>query len=76
MHGVGPGTGLAPMRALLQELQYLRTRQPLDAERERGACVLYFGCQHPDQDYIYRYYLVYKSRTLRLKRLFLLLERN
>uniref|UniRef100_A0A6V2EWA1 NADPH--hemoprotein reductase n=2 Tax=Ditylum brightwellii TaxID=49249 RepID=A0A6V2EWA1_9STRA len=46
---VGPGTGVAPMRALLQERSYQRIQQKLSV----GENVLYFGCKNRNQDYIY-----------------------
>jgi NADPH-ferrihemoprotein reductase len=46
---VGAGTGLAPMRALLQERRY----QALQLN-QKGKNVLIFGCKNKDQDYIYR----------------------
>ena len=41
----GPGTGLAPFRAMLQE------RVKLNATGEN---VLYFGCRHSSRDYLYK----------------------
>ena len=46
---VGPGTGIAPMRALLQERSY--QRQSL--KQSVGTNVLYFGCKKRDMDYLY-----------------------
>ena len=47
---VGPGTGLAPFRGFLQEIQLLRKRDQL----QTGEVILYYGCRHRDQDYLYR----------------------
>ncbi len=42
---IGPGTGIAPMRALLQERKHVGAT---------GPNVLYFGCKREGEDYIYR----------------------
>eukprot|EP00551_Chaetoceros_affinis_P008140 CAMPEP_0203683778 /NCGR_PEP_ID=MMETSP0090-20130426/47696_1 /ASSEMBLY_ACC=CAM_ASM_001088 /TAXON_ID=426623 /ORGANISM="Chaetoceros affinis, Strain CCMP159" /LENGTH=684 /DNA_ID=CAMNT_0050552933 /DNA_START=22 /DNA_END=2076 /DNA_ORIENTATION=- len=46
---IGPGTGIAPMRALLQERAHQKNVQKLNV----GSNVLYFGCKKRDLDFIY-----------------------
>jgi len=48
---IGPGTGIAPMRALLQDRKH-----QYDSEGGETAMrnILYFGCKKEDRDYIYR----------------------
>jgi NADPH-ferrihemoprotein reductase len=45
----GPGTGIAPMRAILQEKSHGR-----QMGMGHGASILYFGCKDRSMDYIYR----------------------
>lgn len=46
---VGPGTGVAPFRSFLQERQVLKS-----SNRPLGISWLFYGCRHPDLDYLYR----------------------
>ncbi|KHN78699.1 NADPH--cytochrome P450 reductase [Toxocara canis] len=45
---IGPGTGFAPFRGFIQERQWIKQQG-----KEIGPTVLYFGCRHPEHDYIY-----------------------
>ncbi|VDN04179.1 unnamed protein product [Thelazia callipaeda] len=45
---IGPGTGFAPFRSFLQERSWQK-----DHGHEIGQMTLYFGCRHPEHDYIY-----------------------
>lgn len=49
---VGPGTGIAPMRALLQERSHQRNSNA-KAGSKVGPSVLYFGCKDEKCDYLY-----------------------
>ena len=46
---VAAGTGLAPFRGFLQERARLKSM-----ERDVGPMVLFFGCRHPDEDFLYK----------------------
>jgi sulfite reductase alpha subunit-like flavoprotein len=51
---VGPGTGVAPFRAFVQTRQVQRCELDGRAvEAPIGATCLYFGCRHPEEDYLY-----------------------
>jgi NADPH-ferrihemoprotein reductase len=47
---VGPGTGVAPFRAFVQEFQYLRSKSLPSFPSTH----LFFGCRNREQDYIYQ----------------------
>jgi len=42
---VGPGTGVAPFRAFIQHRSNIK---------EVGENVLFFGCRHPEHDFLYK----------------------
>ena len=47
------GTGIAPMRGFIQERAAIKRA----GVRKLGPAILFFGCRHPDKDYIYRHEL-------------------
>ena len=53
-YDTGPGTGIAPMRALLQEIRFRLDRDSARNEENIANRSLYFGCQNSKEDFIYR----------------------
>lgn len=53
---IGPGTGIAPMRALLQEREFRQQAGSKKGSKKEANMenVLYFGCKNRSQDYIYK----------------------
>ena len=57
---IGPGTGLAPLRAILQERQILHDQMNTATELRNensgaiGKAGLFYGCRHEHKDYLYR----------------------
>lgn len=47
---IGPGTGLAPFRGFLHEIQHLRAKEGLVTDD----VILYYGCRNKEEDYLYR----------------------
>ncbi|CAG9535885.1 unnamed protein product [Cercopithifilaria johnstoni] len=45
---IGPGTGFAPFRGFLQERSWQKKQG-----QDIGPMILYYGCRHPEHDYIY-----------------------
>ncbi|KAI9089478.1 hypothetical protein DFS34DRAFT_639357 [Phlyctochytrium arcticum] len=48
---VGPGTGVAPFRAFVRERCHIAATNPT---AQVGSTWLFYGCRHPDKDFLYR----------------------
>ncbi|XP_078535757.1 NADPH--cytochrome P450 reductase isoform X2 [Lissotriton helveticus] len=46
---IGPGTGIAPFVGFIQERSWLK-----EQGKEVGDTVLYYGCRHANEDYLYK----------------------
>ncbi|XP_043909715.1 NADPH--cytochrome P450 reductase [Protopterus annectens] len=46
---IGPGTGIAPFMGFIQERAWLK-----EQGKEVGETVLYYGCRHEKEDYLYQ----------------------
>ncbi|KAG0264273.1 NADPH-cytochrome P450 reductase [Mortierella polycephala] len=46
---IGPGTGVAPFRGFIQE-----RAQDSKNGKKVGPAVLFYGCRHPEEDYLYK----------------------
>ncbi|KAI1903538.1 hypothetical protein AGOR_G00028220 [Albula goreensis] len=46
---IGPGTGIAPFMGFIQERGWLK-----EQGKEVGETVLYYGCRHRNEDYLYQ----------------------
>ncbi|XP_050984659.1 P450 (cytochrome) oxidoreductase b isoform X1 [Labeo rohita] len=46
---VGPGTGIAPFMGFVQERKWLK-----EQGKDVGDTVLYYGCRHKNEDFLYR----------------------
>uniref|UniRef100_A0A8D3E5V8 NADPH--cytochrome P450 reductase n=1 Tax=Scophthalmus maximus TaxID=52904 RepID=A0A8D3E5V8_SCOMX len=46
---IGPGTGIAPFMGFIQERAWLKQQG-----KEVGETVMYFGCRHKNEDYLYQ----------------------
>jgi len=68
---VGPGTGIAPMRAFIQE----RTLQRENG-LETGETVLFFGCRREGEDFLYKEELMAAVKSGVLSRLFTAFSRQ
>ena len=68
---VGPGTGVAPFRAFLQQI----AAESASGAPRTGPTWLYFGCRREDEDYLYREELEGHLRAGALARLRLAFSR-
>lgn len=55
---IGPGTGIAPFIGFIQERGWLK-----EQGKEVGETVLYFGCRHKNEDFLYQEELAQFEKT-------------
>jgi len=70
---IGCGTGISPMRGILQELSYHHKN---GIAHSIGDCTLFFGCKNRDQDYIYEDELQKYTKNKTLTNLFVAFSRD
>ena len=58
---IGPGTGIVPAIAFLEEKKYIQDNQK---DPFTGAWHLYFGCRSSSSDFIFKNFLEKKGFTL------------
>lgn len=69
---IGPGTGIAPFRGFIHEINHIRNTQ----HKHIGPCVLFYGCRNSKLDYIYEDELTDASEKQLLQNLFLAFSRE
>ncbi|KAI3387511.1 hypothetical protein SNEBB_003083 [Seison nebaliae] len=68
---VGPGTGIAPFRAFLQERQMQKSQgKPI------GDIILFYGCRNKEKDYLYRNEIEEYVNDGTIKQLFVAFSRD
>ena len=73
---IGPGTGIAPMRALIQEREFLAKKQQGSSGKAKVINELYFGCKKRSEDFIYQDELVAYEQSGALSKLHLAFSRD
>jgi NADPH-ferrihemoprotein reductase len=69
---IGPGTGIAPMRAFLQERAFQKYQKGIKI----GKNILFFGCRYEKQDFLYQEELVKYQKEGVLNELYVAFSRE